>query len=304
MALKYCKIEQYITEYAVTIHTDENKLMRMVDMNTRLEIKRPLHSTEHIRRRWRAYLSISAALAVAVIGGQIGKRLSSDYIAVTEMVCRTAIGEVRQVSLPDNSTVWLNSNSTLYYPEEFKGKTRQVRLEGEAFFDVSKDAKHPFTVQAMDHGIKVLGTQFDVEAYPDNATLFRTTLVSGRVVVTRKEGLRSHTAALVPGQRYTYNAGTGAASIAYVDTESLTSWRTGRISFSHTSLKDVLAMIGNTFGIRFVVNNAHILDESYTGTFDNLSLDEILSTLEQVTSLRFKQLAVVEDDVYPRYIVY
>ena len=63
-------------------------------------------------------------------------------------------------------------------------------------------------------------------------------------------------------------------------------------------------MIGNTFGIRFVINKAGILDENYTGTFDNRPLDEVLSTLEQVTSLRFKQLVVTDTDIYPRYLVY
>lgn len=303
-ALKYCRLEQYVTEYVVMQQSDEEELLRKADRNTRgVNTKRNPHFWK--RQRWPLYAGLCAVLAVAILIGWLGLKHTAEIMAKTEIVCRTGNGEIQQILLPDDTKVWLNANSVIYYPEEFKGKNRKVRVEGNFFFDVTQDEEHPFVVETKDCLIKVRGTQFEVDAYPDNVALFRATLVSGSVeLIVKKNNRHNPPTLLVPGQRFTYNASDNSASISYVDTESLTSWRTGRISFYHTPLTDVLTMIGNTFGIRFVINKAGILDENYTGTFDNRPLDEVLSTLEQVTSLRFKQLVVTDTDIYPRYLVY
>ena len=303
-ALRYCRLEQYVSELSFVQEQDEEEILAQAD-----RISGADHAQRYrpkIRRWgfWPLALSVAAALVLVVISGWFGIRHPVGSTDETELSCCAGSGEVIQVILPDETKVWLNSNSTLFYPESFKRKTREVRLEGEAFFDVKSDKDHPFVVHARDCNIKVLGTQFDVDAYPDNGSELHATLVSGRIEMSLVTGGRRRSAILAPGQRFSYDNENDRATVAYVDAESLTSWRTGCISFFHTSLKDVLTMIGNSFGIRFVINNASLLNDTYSGTFDHQPLEEILSTLEQVTDLHFKPLVVTEEDGYPRYIVY
>ena len=303
-ALKYCRLEQYVTEFALKQEQDEAEIL---DQANRIssENGRETHRPKARRLlRWPLAMSAAASLVLVFFGVWVGIRHSAVCADEKELSYCTGSSEVIQVILPDETKVWLNSNSTLSYPESFRRKYREVKLEGEAFFDVTSDKEHPFIVQTKDCRIKVLGTQFDVEAYPDNGSEFHTTLVSGSVEMSLVTGGRRRSAVLTPGQRFTYDTENDRASVAYVDTESLTSWRTGCITFYHTSLKDVLSMIGNSFGIRFVINNAALLNDTYSGTFDHQPLEEILSTMEQVTDLHFRPLVVTEEDVYPRYIVY
>ena len=298
-AIKFCRLEQYATEYALLQSEDETELRRQADCN----VAAPRHPSFN-KRRWIWIFSTAAALVLAVGSLWLSLRQPVEIAQEVELSFRTSSGEVAYYVLPDGTKVWLNSNSTLYCPESFKKKTREVRLEGEAFFDVMSDKAHPFVVRTSNCLVKVLGTQFDVDAYPDICSDFHTTLVSGRVEMSLGKGGHRRSATLVPGQRFSYNAENDLASVSYVDAESLTSWRTGCITFCHTSLKDVLTLIGNNFGIRFIINNASLLNDTYTGTFDHQPLEVILSTLEQVTVLHFKPLVVTEEDVYPRFIVY
>ena len=313
MALRYCKLEQYVTEYALRQTEDEAELVLQADFNTGADQtakkektvpRKNYQPSSFGRKRWPWVVGIAAFLSMFAIGGWLSLRHPDGKTQELELSFQTTSGEVAQYVLPDGTKVWLNSNTTLRYPEAFTHRTRKVWLEGEAFFDVTRDEEHPFIVQTRSCRVKVLGTQFDVEAYPDYGSNFYTTLVSGSVEMSLKTGGRNRSAILVPGQRFSYNTENDLAGVSYVDTESLTSWRTGCITFYHTSLKDVLTLIGNTFGIRFIINNASLLNDTYTGTFDHQPLEEILSTLEQVTDLNFNPLVLTEEEVYPRYIVY
>ena len=291
-ARRICRLEQYVEEYRLLKTQDRTKLLKMAERNT------SGHCTP-----WRLAFRIAASIVViAAIGLLAYSRYEN--MQPQMLTFATERGEVASIVLPDSTTVWLNSNSVINYPAEFSRKTREVFLEGEAYFDVTEDKEHPFIVKARNYQIKVLGTEFDVNAYSDSASGFYTTLVSGSVEMYMTEGNSHRSTVLLPGQRLSYNAESDKVSVSYVDTESLTSWRTGRITFCHTPLKEVLMMIGNTFGVRFVINNVSAIDCTYTGSFDNQSLENILFTLEQIADIHFKSLQ--QDDVvsYPRYIVY
>lgn len=292
LARKVCRLEQYVEEFAILTTQDKEKLLKLAMKNT-----------ERVRKGWKYAFKVAAAVAAIVTIG-IFAYLRQDQMQSEMLTFSTRRGEVASIVLPDNTTVWLNSNSTITYHSEFTHKNREVHLEGEAYFDVTRDEAHPFIVKAGVYQIKVLGTEFDVNAYSDSASGFYTTLVSGSVEMSMTCDDSRHPTVLLPGQRLSYNAENDKVSVSYVDTESLTSWRTGRITFCHTPLKEVLMMIGNTFGVRFVINNMSLIDNTYTGTFDNQSLDNILFTLEQIADIHFKQLQQDDEVSYPRYIVY
>ena len=291
-ARKVFRLEQYIREYHELKNQDRAKLLQLA-----------LKNTESRSSNWRLSLKIAAAIAIISTLGFIAYH-RQDQLHTEMLTFATGVGEVASVVLPDNTTVWLNSNSTINYPTEFTKKTREVHLEGEAYFDVTKDADHPFIVTAKNYQIKVLGTEFDVNAYSDSASGFHTTLVSGSIEMSMTGENARQPMILLPGQRLSYNAENDKVSVSYVDTQSLTSWRTGRITFYHTSLSDVLMMIGNTFGVRFIINNMSAINNTYTGSFDIQSLDNILYTLEAIADIHFKPLQQDDEISYPRYIVY
>ena len=250
-ARKVCRLEQYVGEYDALMTQDRSKLLQLARQNTSNRLS-----------GWKIVLKIAAALVIVSTVGLIAY-LRQEQLYAEMLSFTTGRGEVASVVLPDNTTVWLNSNSVIHYPAEFNKKNREVYLEGEAYFDVAKDADHPFIVTARNYQIKVLGTEFDVNAYSDSASGFYTTLVSGSVEMSMIGEDSRQSTVLLPGQRLTYNAENDKVSVSYVDTESITSWRTGRITFCHTPLSEVLMMIGNTFGVRFVINNQSVIDSTY-----------------------------------------
>lgn len=197
-------------------------------------------------------------------------------------------GLVSCVTLPDNTRVWLNSDSYLRYPARFS-KERRVTLYGEGYFNVAKDARHKFVVEAHSTEIEVYGTEFNVEAYDDDC--IRTTLVSGRVGVKYDD--RHHhrqTVRLMPDQQAIYNANTGFMYLNEADVTCNTSWKEGRIVLNNTLLEDALRMIGNKYNVQFLITDDRLRGNKFTGTFSNQSLDVILRYFNISSNIRFKQL--------------
>lgn len=124
------------------------------------------------------------------------------YMQPVAMQTVSTLAETRTVSLPDGTSVTLNHYSTLTYPERFKTDNREVELNGEAYFEVSKDKKHPFIVQTDAVDVRVLGTHFNVDAYRDSRDV-RTTLLTGSVAVSNKSN--SEHMILKPNEIAIYN---------------------------------------------------------------------------------------------------
>lgn len=213
-------------------------------------------------------------------------RTGSEFDSMVEI--RSTTGMVSCVTLPDNTRVWLNSDSYLRYPTRF-GKERRVTLFGEGYFNVAKNEKQKFVVEAHSAEIEVYGTEFNVEAY--DGDYIRTTLVSGRVGVKYDD--RQHRRQLVrmmPDQQAIYNARTGTMYLNEADVTCNTSWKEGRIVLNDTQLDDALRMIGNKYNVQFVIRNERLRSNKFTGTFSNQSLDVILRYFNMSSNIRFRQL--------------
>lgn len=188
--------------------------------------------------------------------------------------------------LEDGTKVYLNSSSILKYPVAFTGDKRQVYLQGEAYFEVAHDADKPFTVHTDNMDIRVLGTSFNVNAYPDVST-YRTTLVNGKIEVA----CSGNTYTVMPGQQLVYEKEASTVRIMEVDTDLYASWRTGFYKFNDTRLEDIL----NTLSLRYDVNVVYI-DESVKDlrftTSGKIARDSNLMTLlkkfEHTDNVRFE----------------
>lgn len=201
-------------------------------------------------------------------------------------------GMTAKVKLPDGSVVMLNSNSTLSYPAEFDGKQREVKLLGEAYFEVSKDPKHPFIVNTpYQASIKVYGTKFNVEAYAKDSML-TASLKEGSIALSYlgKDG-KMKEQMLLPGQSVSYRDDELPMLMGDNIVDINTAWTQGKIIFRNTPLKEVIHELEKTYNVKFLVRNPKVYANRFTGTLDGQHLDRILYVLTQTSDMRFKNIA-------------
>ena len=158
-------------------------------------------------------------------------------------------GQTYKITLSDGSEVWMNNDCRLVYPNYFTGKERRVKVEGEAYFKVAPDAKHPFIVEANGIEAKVLGTEFNVRSYGNADT--HVTLIKGKVTVRTDA---SHEAVLTPGQDAQLNDD-GSLGIADVDIDSYLYWRDGYFYFDNVALENIMQDIGRWYNLNVVFAN-------------------------------------------------
>ena len=157
-----------------------------------------------------------------------------------------------QMTLSDGTKVWLNASSTLEYPASFEGKKeRRVRLTGEAFFEVSRNEKCPFYVETGNQeSVQVLGTSFNINAYPENSKHF-TTLVTGKISYQVEEG--KEPVILSPDQQVSFDCVSGAMKVAQVDASAFAAWKDGWIYFEDETLPDLAKRLSRVYGVEIKV---------------------------------------------------
>lgn len=164
-------------------------------------------------------------------------------------------GEIREVILPDQSRVTLNSGSVLLYPETFSD-VRSVHLSGEAVFDVTASEEHPFVVRTADVNVKVHGTRFNVSSYPDESQV-DVTLCRGAVRVS-PSGDESNAVELLPDQNYRYDKASGKFTVSTVSSAEYTGWESGSLSFHSQDIHSVARTISRRFNV-----NVYVTDGKY-----------------------------------------
>lgn len=187
------------------------------------------------------------------------------------------------LKLPDGSVVNINSESTLRFPVRFSPASREVYLEGEAYFQIAKDPKAPFTVHAGGKDITVLGTKFNVSAYQDDTTWI-TTLVEGKVMVNDRE----QSSVLHPSEQLVINTATGVATTRIVDTELYTSWIDGKFYFKGYRFEDIVKKLERWYDFKMIYEDEAIKDMTFRGTIDkHQPLEQLLRYLEETTNIKF-----------------
>jgi putative anti-sigma factor len=186
-----------------------------------------------------------------------------------------------RLRLSDGSVVYLNSGSKLKYPIVFKGSERKVFLEGEGYFEVVKDEAHPFKVEVRNVEVEVLGTSFNINAYPERPGV-QTTLANGKVRVT--SGAKQ--VVLLPGEQA--SCLNGGISVREVDVREFTSWKDGQFIFNRMSLKEIMEQMERWYGLRIVFFDSEIEKYTFTGMIDkNLPAEETFKVIEKVVDVHF-----------------
>lgn len=191
----------------------------------------------------------------------------------------TGFGEIKEIRLPDGTLVWLNDRTDLRYTSDFGKKTREVRLEGEAYFEVERDPVHPFLVQTDQATVRVLGTHFNVKSYPGGKKEIG---VSKGVVSVHinegKAGSKSYKLYRCDGLEY--DPRTGNILREYIDPESLSAWKDDVLIFNAQPLSEVAETLERHYGTSIKIADRQTADQPFSGIFRDKTLESVLHALE------------------------
>ncbi|MES2458346.1 MAG: FecR domain-containing protein [Bacteroidota bacterium] len=196
-------------------------------------------------------------------------------------ILATANGEVYDVILPDGSKVTLNASSSLKYPASFAAqKKRAVELQGEAYFQIAKDKLHPFVVKHGGQEVEVLGTHFNVSAYPGEANV--TTLEEGSVKVT----VAGSSKVIVPGQQAVNDGNQLKVQIA--DLDEVLAWKNGNFIFSDESIQDIMGKLQRWYDIEVVYEGEPTKEGFYANISRYKNISQVLKMLEKTKAVHFE----------------
>lgn len=205
-------------------------------------------------------------------------------------------GDKMIVVLPDGSKVELNSDTHLYYPENFTASKREVRIEGEAFFEITKDEDRPFIVKAYDMMVKVTGTKFNVKAYPEDK-IITTTLEEGKVLVGKSK-IKPQLHSLEPGESAEYEKGTEKCTITrnryYTEASS---WKNNTFRFRDTQMSKLINTLERKFNVRIKVTDPKMYNYTYNISCDANDFGEIIDIVEKITPVKFVKVGNSEYEI-------
>ena len=187
------------------------------------------------------------------------------------------------LELPDGTVVWVNSESSLRFPEKFTSNRREVFLEGEAYFEVKKDANRPFYVHTEVGKVRVLGTAFNVCAY-SNDRFWQTTLVEGSVMINQEE----KEVLLKPNEQYQIDVRTGKAGLREVWPELYTSWRDGKFYFKAYTFEELVEKLERWYDFKMFYMNEEIKTRRFSGVVNKYQpLEEMFKFLQMTSDVQF-----------------
>ncbi|MGC6479641.1 MAG: FecR family protein [Flavobacteriaceae bacterium] len=225
------------------------------------------------------YSAIAAAMILLIWLNVI--REPTSYIEV-----QAQMGDRHHVMLPDSSQVYLNAGSRLRYSKDFGTETRSVHLVGEAIFEVYHNPDKPFTVQTAKLKVQVLGTRFNLRAYPQDKTV-ETTLIHGKVEVYPNKALPVE---LKPAQKAVFDIQTKKISVEEVITDHEEAWRHGRMIFKRTPLEQVIGDFERYYNKNIQIKSQHLYAYEYTGSFDNLNFEDAMRLLSLSSPIRWTEV--------------
>ncbi|MES2837682.1 MAG: FecR domain-containing protein [Bacteroidota bacterium] len=255
---------------------------RITEYDSKVKQLQPVATTN----KW---LKIAAAILVLFTIGATSYFVY-DNVAVKDLVAQTNASQMQEIVLADGTKIILNKNTQVTYPDKFNGATREITLDGEAFFEVAKDSAKPFIIHTFNSNVQVLGTSFNVRAFKKSKAV-EVDVVTGKVAFSDISGKQK--VYLLPGDKGTLDTENKLAVSQTVD-NNFNAWQSKRMVFSNTKLDRVLGTLENFFEVEFKVSNQKIYDCYFTATFDQPNINEVL----QVLSVSMGVTYTKKDNVY------
>jgi transmembrane sensor len=214
-----------------------------------------------------------------------------DPFSSGQTIVENGKGEKSILYLPDGTKVWLNAQSSISYAESFeKSLTREVVLEGEAFFDVTEDKTKPFIVKTSQLQVKVLGTSFNVRSYESQNTI-ETTLVHGSVMIELNEKQSSASdqpILLKDNERAIYSTVSKQVSLQTVLAESETSWRVGKLSFVNKPFHEIKEELERWYGVEITLEDEASDNCRFSTTIENEPINKILELFKTTSGIAYE----------------
>jgi transmembrane sensor len=230
---------------------------------------------------------VAAVLALPIMLG-IGWYLGATKISNETQLCEVTApkGQISKCVLADGTEVWLNAGSTIKYDPSLRGDSREVMLDGEAYFKVSKSKGKSFVVSTKHAQIKVLGTIFNLKAYSGENKV-ETTLEEG-IVEFSLNGSATKPVELNPGEQLVYSVSEKTITLGKVETYLHTAWKDGKFVFKDADLKSIIAELERLYDVRIHVKNERLLELRFRGMFEyEENIFNALEALEQTTNMKY-----------------
>lgn len=282
--------ENDVSEKKYALHEYWDSLHIAADKKTyqslyKVKEKLGIHEVNHSSFLHARYLRIVAIfIPLFLIAGTyfyLSNIYNNDRFAKVEV----PYGEQKQICLPDGSTVKINAGSSIQYPKQFDANSRTVTLIGEAFFSVIKDPSKPFVVRTKKISVSVLGTTFNVSAYPDEEKTI-TTLSSGKVEVKTAS---KKTFTLEPAQQLTYNNRTAGTDIHRIPEENIQGWTTGHLIFEYRPIGEIFRVLERKYNVTCKIDKSLFSKNDHFSVkfVNNESLDQILDILKDICGFSY-----------------
>jgi len=268
----------------ISFNAFDEQSKKDVKKNLSFYIAEEQHQMNGLRQTKRI-IRIAAVLVpfIVVVGWLILKQPSNKVQNNFEVA--VARGNKALITLPDQSKVWINSNSTLEYRNGEKN-TREVKLSGEAFFKVSEDKKRPFIVSAKDLQVEVLGTSFNVKAR-QGSDIVETSLVEGSIKIQSPFLFQDYY--LKPNEKAIYTLSQKQLQILKTDNDLETAWKDNKLKFSSERFIDVLGMIEDWYGVNIICKCPEIENDLISGTLKDENLETALEALKIQYKIQYKR---------------
>lgn len=248
--------------------------------------------------RFMRYLKYAAAVVFIVLLAGNLYRINKAHQSSAENTVEVPVGQRASLTLSDGTKVWLNSQSKFTYPVDFKTLNRNVRLQGEGYFEVAHNPKSPFVVETSSVKVRVLGTKFNLKAYDEISSV---TLREGKVQVSvdeiKKEVL------LDPDEQAVYIKGKDTLEVSSIDADNTASWIDGIIIFDDNPMSEVLKTLSRHYDVTFEIKNPHINSMNLTMRLTGETLEQALEYLRLATGISY-EIEQISDSVKGEKISY
>ena len=240
------------------------------------------------RRRFAAVVVLLVASSIATVFFHFEPLRQAEKSGTVLLTKSTQKGEKLSFSLDDGSKVYLNANSELTFEKHFSGDVRRVKLIGEAFFEVTRDTLRPFYVEANTLTTEVLGTSFNVKAYPGEPSV-TVALHSGMVRLMKEHGENMKDAVtLEPGKKAMYDTNSKSIRLSGFSYDQEIGWKDGLLYFDDARFDEIVEKLEDWYGVEIIVENQPPADKPFTGQFANENLQNVLYGLSFSKSFDFK----------------
>lgn len=241
-----------------------------------------------LRRLQLSFTRVAAMLLIAATSGfAIAYLFIENNMPQSEVVwfeTKVPRGEKSRLLLPDGSKVWINSESSISYPSNFMDGNRDIKVNGEAYFEVEKLHNIPFTVETHDYNIRVLGTKFNVMAYSDFSRT-ETSLIEGKIEIYQGK----QTFPVNPGQ--TFSDSNNHFSIKTTNTNQTARWKDNIFDFDQITFKELVSRLERWYDVDIEIKNSELNGIVYSGIFKNQeTIWQVLNTFQLTLPIRYKRV--------------